>query len=642
MKPLILTLLTALPIFVFSQVFNENLYSDFANPSDEEIRMKTCSFDPEAAAVILRKDATVAPDEPRMFSYFRYRIKILKKSGLEHANIRIRFRHVNEFEQISNIRAVSINYDENGNKKISAVNAKNIYPKKEDEYYSSISFTMPEVNEGTIIEYSYVSERKAYYSVDYWYFQDELPVLSSIFDYTVLPNSNFTYRVLKSPLYPIKFNEVKNQGRLIFEMNRMPGVTDEPFMDSKRDYLSRVELQMNSLGYGIDRDRFVGSWPELTQQLLKDDEFGGAISGNIKAAEGIVQQAKRISSLKDRVAFVYAHVQKQLMWNHYIGIYAKESLRSVWDKRRGSSAEINLTLINLLNESGVNASPLLVSDRSHGKVDVSHPFIGQFSKVIAYVPSEGGAFFLDATEVNSNPSLIPENFLNTTGYLVDKKRSGFVEISDNTHRYQRTVNITAKVDNGEVKGQVFVSDKDYARVNRDLQIKADQNGYIAKNFIQPYNKLNVDSFKTDNIDIDSLPLNVKFEFSQKLEESGDYHILYTNLFSGLEKNPFVSNSRHTEINFGTKNTVTFNQMYELAPDVSLESFPKSISLRTSDSGMVISRIVEPNADGKKVLMRTKVELNRTVYSAEEYKAVKEFFRKMFDILNEPFVVKRKA
>jgi hypothetical protein len=642
MKPIFLVLLTALPHFIFSQVFNEQLYNDFGTPSDEEIRMKTCNFDPEAAAIILRKDATVAPDEHRMFSYYRCRIKILKKSGLDHANIRIRFRHQNEFEQISNIKAVSINYDEQGNKKVSSVDARNIYPKKEDEYYSNISFSMPEVNEGTIIEYSYISERKSYRVVDYWYFQDELPVLSSVYDYTVMPNANFSYRVLKSPLYPIKFQEVQAQGRLVFEMNRMPGITDEPFMDSKRDYLSRVELQMNSLGYGIDRDRFVGSWPELTQQLLKDEDFGGAISANIRSAETIVKQAKAIPAIKERISFVYANVQQQLTWNHYIGIYATESLKSVWEKKRGSSAEINLTLINLLNESGINASPLLVSDRSYGKVDISHPFVSQFSKVIAYVQTEGGAYFLDATEANSNPSLIPENFLNTTGYLVDRKKSGFIEIRDPQHKYQKTINITARIEKDEVKGEAYVSHQDYARVNSEEEIRTDRNGYISKYYIKPYNHLHIDSFKTQNLENDSLPLNIQFEFKQKLEESGDYQILYTNLFSGIEKNPFLSNSRHTEINFGTRNTITFNLVYDVAPDITFESLPKSIALRTSDSAMVISRLVEPSADGKKILMRTKVDLNRTVYSADEYRSVKEFFKKMYDILNEPIVMKRKA
>jgi hypothetical protein len=262
--------------------------------------------------------------------------------------------------------------------------------------------------------------------------------------------------------------------------------------------------------------------------------------------------------------------------------------------------------------------------------------------VIAYVQTDGVAYFLDATEANSNPSLIPENFLNTTGYLVDRKKSGFIEIRDPQHKYQKTINITARIENGEVKGQAFISNQDYARVNRDQEIRTDRNGYISKYLINPYSKLNIDSFKTSNLETDSLPQNMQFEFRQKLEESGDYQILYTNLFSGIEKNPFLANSRHTEINFGTRNTITFNQMYDVAPGIEFESLPKSIALRTSDSAMVISRLVEPSADGKKILMRTKVELNRTLYSAEEYKSVKEFFKKMYDILNEPFVMKRKA
>ncbi|HLO82705.1 MAG TPA: DUF3857 domain-containing protein [Chitinophagaceae bacterium] len=642
MKPILLALLTILPLIVFSQLLTDQQFNDFGAPSEEEIKMRTCSFDPEASVVVLRKDAVVQPDRFKMFSYYRYRIKILKKSGLDYGNIRIRFMHDNGYEQISNIKAVSINYDENGTKKISSVDAKNIYPKKEDEYYSTITFSMPEVREGTIIEYSYLSERSYYKVVDYWYFQDILPVLNSVYDYTIMPNADFSYRVLKSSALPIKMKEFKLEGRLVFEMNKLPGVNDEPFMDSKRDYLSRVELQMNSFGSGIDRKRYVSSWPELTQELLSDENFGNTISGRIKGTEELLKQAETIPSPRERMLFLYDRVQRHISWNQYLGIYTKEKLKTVWETRSGSSGEINLTLINLLNESKIKAYPLLVSDRSHGKINTSHPFVNQFSKVIAFVQLDDRSYFLDATEINTNPALIPETFLNTTGYLVDRKKSGFVEIKDALHISAKTINITGQISNGQVNGQAYINDRDYSRINIENEISRDRNSYIRNKLIKPYQDLNIDSFKVANLDNDTLPLNQQFNFSQKLEESGDYFLLYTNLFSGMEKNPFLANNRYTEINFGTQRSLTFNHMFDLMPDTKLESSPKNILLRTPDTGMIVSRLVETSADGKKILLRTKVEIKRTLYSPEEYNAVKEFYKKLYEILNEPIVIRRKS
>jgi hypothetical protein len=626
----------------FTQTFSEQQYKDFASPTPEELQLRTCSFDPEAAAVFLRKDATITPDGYKMYSFHRNRIKILKKTGLDAANIKIRFYHAGEFEKVDNITAVTINYAPDGTKKMSMLERRNIFVTKDDQFYSTITFTMPDVQEGSMIEYSYISERRSYKVVDYWYFQDEIPVLYSQFDYTIMPGAQFSYRVLKPSGLPISLKEIKQEGRLVFEMKNLPAITNEPYMDAKRDYLSRVELQMNYMGTGIDRQRFVSSWPELTQELLKDEEFGIALNRKIPGTENIVKQAMTITDLQLRTRFIFYQVMQQLSWNHYIGIYASDKLKNVWEKKLGSAAEINLTLINLLNEAGISAAPLLVSDRGHGKINTSHPFVSQFSKVIAYVKLDNNTYFLDATESNNNINLIPQNFLNTTGYLVDRKNSAFIEIRDPVHFEKRLINISGKIsNNGVLTGQAYVSDRDYSRIVKETAIRADKEEFIQNSFVSPYNSMNVDSFRIDNLESDSLPLNQIVSFNHQLENSGDYLLLYPNMFGSVEKNPFLSENRYTEINFGYKRALSFNESFNLPDGLVVEALPKSMALRTPDTGMVVTRITDMQTGTNNIVVKIKLELNRTVYSPEEYPGVREFFKKMYALLNEPIVLKRK-
>lgn len=642
MKPLLTILTILLAVQLTAQGYADQFYKDFASPTPEDVNLKTCSFAPDAAAIILRKDATIIPDGYQMFSYIRTRIKILKTSGSEEGNIKIRYYHSNQVEKIANLSAVTINYDAQGVKKMTAITNKDIHYTKEDQYYTTITFSMPEVKEGSIIEYSYISERRNYKVIDYWYFQDELPVLHALFDYTIMPGAEFSYRVLKSPELPISLKENKTEGRLIFAMDNLPGVSDEPFMDAKRDYLSRVELQMNSVGSSIERQKFVATWPELTQELLRDEDFGQAIQKKISGTEELIRQAKMIGDVKDRMNFVYRNVQQRLNWDRYIGIYAAEKLKTVWEKKQGSTAEINIILLNLLQAAEIPASPLLVSDRSHGKVSNSHPFISQFSKVVAYVEISGKPYYLDASGNQVKTELIPENLLNTQGYLVDRKNSRFVKISDPLHFERRNVSIAGKInDQGILSGQVFVSDQDYARMRREPEIRRNAQSYIREVYVEPYASVKVDSFVIRNLEHDSLSLDQLVNFNLELEKTGDYFLLTPNLFGGIEKNPFLAENRYTEINFGCKKLVTFSESFEISDGFAIEALPKAMAIRTADTGLLVSRVTDQTPDGKRMVIKLRLEINRTQYSASEYDAVREFFKKMYSVLNDPVVLKKK-
>ncbi len=75
---------------------------------------------------------------------------------------------------------------------------------------------MPDVQAGSIIEYKYTTTAKSYAYLDDWYFQRELPTLHSRFSLVVMPNYEFSYRVIKSDQLPISIKQEKNSGRIYF------------------------------------------------------------------------------------------------------------------------------------------------------------------------------------------------------------------------------------------------------------------------------------------------------------------------------------------------------------------------------------------------------------------------------------------
>src|SRR5690348_8563999 len=101
---------------------------NFGNPTAAEIGLTKCSFDEDADAIVLVDEASTSyDDEHHMITRHHTRMKILKESGIDEADIAIRFYSADDFEFISNIRAMTINTDGNGLQTRQEVERKSIY-----------------------------------------------------------------------------------------------------------------------------------------------------------------------------------------------------------------------------------------------------------------------------------------------------------------------------------------------------------------------------------------------------------------------------------------------------------------------------------------------------------------------------------
>ena len=100
-------------------------------------------------------------------------------------------------------------------------------------------------------------------------------------------------------------------------------------------------------------------------------------------------------------------------------IYTDNGITNTWETKTGNVADINLLLINILNDAGVKATPILFSTREHGLVTPHYPFINQFNMVMAFVAIKDKTFVLDATNKMINYKLVPEKIVNTNGFIVE-------------------------------------------------------------------------------------------------------------------------------------------------------------------------------------------------------------------------------
>ncbi|MHA4842744.1 DUF3857 and transglutaminase domain-containing protein [Flavitalea antarctica] len=636
MRKLIVPLLTCL----ITMSVNAQEFSDVIVIKPEEIKMKECSFDPEADAVVLMHEAYADHDDQyRLITNHRVRLKILKEKGISHADIRIPFYSKENFESVEVIRGRIYNETSNGLLQFLDLEKKSVYKKNINKYWSEVVFTFPSVKVGSIIEYTYKSTMESYGGLEDWQFQKSLPVVESRYSLVVLPDYEFAYRVQKRDDIPVEIQPEKGTGKISFAMKNIPGLRNEPYMDSRKDYLQMVIFQLSGQNVGYKK-KYMTTWEEVIRELNSHSGFGNQVGKSLSGAEDFIKIVRLDPSLASRTTKVYNYVRSNMVWNGIYSKYAIDGIKQAWSKKTGTSGEVNLALVTLLRDAGIEASPLLVSEREHGKVNADYPFIDQFNTVYAYAVAEGKTFYLDGTDKYTPSHIIPHSILNTTALVVNRKTGGLIQIKDDQFEYLDYVNVTGVLSKeGKLNGKVLIRSVDYARTNRLYAYRNNSSNYL-KEFRGETGNVDIDSFSLSNEGLDTMPLLQNFTFSSGVTTTGDYSFIPTTLFSELDGNPFLSKVRFSNVNFGYRQTFYLNSYITIPEGIVIDAMPKSVKLVNEDKSIMFSRSVLFDDKSRQLVSRISVQMKKSLYDPGEYGALHEFYKKMYDYLGEQIVIKK--
>ncbi|HQW93705.1 MAG TPA: hypothetical protein PKY28_11425, partial [Ferruginibacter sp.] len=96
----------------------------------------------------------------------------------------------------------------------------------------------------------------------------------------------------------------------------------------------------------------------------------------------------------------------------------------------------------------------------------------------------------------------------------------------------------------------------------------------------------------------------------------------------------------TDIDFGVHKEYTIFGNFTIPQEFVFDGVPENISMSTADNSIIFSRSVK--VDGNLLNVRMTLDFKRTFYTADAYPDFKEFYKKMFDKLNEQVVIKKKT
>ena len=661
-------LLNVISIAVYAQTTPST--QPYGKIDQADLEMKACGFEKDANAEVLFNKGTLyyGDDLKYIIMEVHKRVKIFNEKGNKEADIRIKYYGGNHAEYINGLEAETINLVD-GKPEVTKLDKKLIYTKIIDKEVSEITFTLPNIKPGCIIEYRYKWNANYNASIPNWDFQKRIPVryselATSIPDIFYFRPNEHIYQPLVKHTTALDTKVLKilthtfapgqggtqdsetltyNVNNEVRGMANIPSLPEEPYMSSFEENVQFVGLNLVSIKpIGGFNSQLSDTWSKVGGILADDEDFGGQLKRSVSNEGGIISKAKSLKTNDEKIAYIFNEVKNTMKWNGIDRWYTSDGTPRAWDNKTGNSAEINLILYHLLKQAGINAYPMVASTRNYGKVSYYNTSVNEFNRAVVYVPVTTDKYYvLDATGKYNIFNETPAEILNSLALYIDKSKKTFDTIylkKELPARQVVMINAEVKPD-GKMEGAAQLISFSYNRINTMKNYKENGEKKYKDYLCDGDNNLKISSIKFENMDVDTLPLTQKIDFSLELAGSDQNYIyINPNILTSLKSNPFLNESRMTNIDFGYLQNYSVNSTYKLPAGYKIDALPKTVTIVMPDKSISFKRIVQEQ-DGT-IMVRYSINYSKAEYSKDDYANFYAFYKKMHEMLNEQIILKK--
>lgn len=663
-------------ILFFAFFYSSTNAQDFrlGKVSIAELEEKEHPKDPAAPAAILFKKGEIKFEYTenegfKVVTSVKTRIKIYKKEGYGWANQEVRYYLDNSLgENVSFSDAVTYN-SVGGKIEKTKLKSDGEFIEKINKYWGQKKIAMPNVKEGSVIEFGYTIKSPMVGSLRDWDFQTSIPVnhselityIPQYFEYksnqkgyvsvarTVEKNrasfvinskerSGGGYTVTKTEFYQdkIEFDETKTT----YLGKNLPAMKEEAYVNNIDNYTSSISHELSLKNFpGTPIKYYSTDWLSVVKTIYDYDDFGPELNKTGYFEQDITALLSGKNTQNERISAIFDYVKSTVKWNNFKGYSCNDGVKTAYKTKTGNTAEINLMLTAMLRYAGLNANPVLVSTRDNG---ISFfPSRNAFNCVIAAVETPEGLILLDATEKYSEPNILPLRDLNWMGRLIRKDgTSTEVDLMPKMiSREAVNMSIVLKSD-GSAEGKLRKQFTNHEALGfRKQNLATTKDSYLEK-LENNYNDIEISDYVRDN-DLDlSKPIVETFVFkdTKDIEIINDKIYLSPMLYLVSKENPFKQEVREYPVDFGYPKQEKYNININIPEGFVVESMPKSLNITTGENVGVYKYMIA-NTENSIQIVITK-DINTSIVQADFYPVLKDFYQQMTDKQNEKIVLKK--
>jgi len=175
------------------------------------------------------------------------------------------------------------------------------------------------------------------------------------------------------------------------------------------------------------------SWQRLHKRQRKSREFWKPLVKSVTMPSELSALTNPDEILDTLAATkqIFEYVRQHITWDSSYNNHIRRSIDYILRLQRGSSADVNMTLVSLLKHVGIDAYTVMASTEDFGEVDTAYANTVQFNTVLAGVPYENHLILMDATDRHTPFRQIPDGRYDRIMWALSPDKMFFVEI-DNT------------------------------------------------------------------------------------------------------------------------------------------------------------------------------------------------------------------
>jgi hypothetical protein len=639
---------------------------DWPPITPEERSMTSLPEQPGAAAVVLLRDE-LADDPHNDQTYYR-RIKVLTEAGREYANVEIPYSR-RDFT-IYGVSGRTIHSDGTvipfTGKAFDKLLVKTAERGKKIQYRVK-SFTLPDVQVGSILEYRYhlSFDDHSFYAAQ-WDVQDELFQKKATFKFipysgllrlahdrvgqgvawtSYLPNgakpADHTL-----PRSSIATSRTASEW-IDLELSNIPPIVHEPFMAPVEVLRYRVQFYYLE---GAQQEEF---WKTEGKFWSKDVEnFIGRRNG---VSEAVSQTVSPADTAEQKAQKIYTYVTKLSNWSYEpsrteqeekaLGIKLDRGAEDVLKQKGGSHDDLNELYAAMLRAAGIPASMMWVPSRDHNFFDPIFLSTRQLEAEIVIAQIDGKEVYLDPGSKFCPYGLLDWRYSNVRGIRQREGKATEIvqsKLADYNHAMiQRMARLQMKSD-GTAEGSLKVGFYGLEAMERRREAgKTDVEGRkkMLEDEVKTWLPGNSDATLTNSPNWDETEghLVTEFKISTPMAVgAGKRWIIPVHLFQVNEKPRFSASARVNQIYFEYLSREIDEVHVKVPDELEIESLPPNESARLD---YALYTTTQKKEQGNSVMGMRDLTMGGMLFPTTMYKEIKDFFDKVKAGDDQPVVAK---
>jgi len=610
----------------------------FQPVNPDELKMTAEPQAPGAPAIILYRQVDRDDTGHTAHENDYFRIKILKEEGRKYANVEIPFFKENG-NNIVNIRARTIRPDGSIANFEGKAFDKTIVKAKGMKYMAK-TFTLPDAQAGSVIEYYYTLNLAEDFVFDsHWILSDELFTKSAKFSLKPYASDYSHMHVRWSWERLPAGTERPKEGPdhiVRLQAQNIPAFQTEDFMPPENELKSRVDFTYTEDFDAKDAAQF---WKSRGKKL---NGFVEGFTGKSKAMEQAVAQIVLANDSPDvKLQKIYARAQQIRNTSYELRKTEQEQKREkekqnsnvedVWKRGYGNGREINWLFLALARAAGFEAHVIYASDRRNYFFNPALMDAHKLDSDLVVVKVDGKDVFCDPGAAFTPYGMLMWPETGVPGLRLDKDGGTWIQtmMSDSSaSRVLRKADLTL-AESGDVEGKLTITytglEAMEKRVEELHEDEADRKKFLedqAKDYIPAASELELTNKPDWTSSTPPLVAEFKVKIPGWVAGAGRRALLPVGIFSADEKRVFEHTDRVHPIYFEFPSQKEDDVTISLPLGWEIGSLPPVQNL---DAKAAVYTLKAENSKGSLHLSR-KLGLNIMLLDQKYYAALRNFFQ----------------